>query len=270
MTEQNELFTVSQDISTSLALQSKMKEVKCYLSKLKTNIYSYIVYKRYKEDTFVGWRIKYTISQIDKYNTLTHDAILREIAIIFDTSAEFKQKIVGYHQPDICIMLQLFDPIVKRLALEQCNKWTRLEFDDAYIMCQACMFELYQKGYYLHKDLLRKSFNNKVLISLRPYKNEPSIVSMEDLIMQDEDMSFGDTLEDKEAIYKQEDEEEHEELMRVFDKVKAFCVDIMGERQFEQLFNEYANKRTTSWSRKKLQTLKRMLLIRGITLKNFK
>lgn len=270
MTEQNELFTVSQDIPASLTFQSQVEAVNNYLSELKTDIYSYIVYKRYKEDVSVGWRIKYTISQTDKYNTLTHDVVLREITAIFKTYTAVKQKIVGYHQPDICIMLQLFDPIVKRLALEQCNKWAILEFDDAYIMCQACMFELYQKGYYLHKDLLRKSFNNKVLMSLRSYKNEPNIVSLEDLILQDEDMSFGDTLEDKELRYKEEDNEEYEELMRVFDKVKAFCIDIMGERQFEQLFNEYANKRTTSWSRKKLQTLKRMLLIRGITLKNFK
>lgn len=271
MDEQNILITLSQDIPAGLTIDEQTHLLSQYLSNvISTNIYSYIVCKQYKNNSFIGWCVKYNISQTSAYNTFDHDTVILEVLKIFADTAGERQKIVGYHQPDITLMLKLYDPIVRRLATEQSNKWNKIEYDDAYSMCQLCMFELYQKGYYIHKHLLRKAFNNKILMNLRHVKNEPFIASFEDLVVQDEDMSYGDTLEDKEAQYKQEDEEEREELLRMFGKVKAFCIEILGERQFEQLFNEYANKRTTAWSRKKMQDLKKMFAMRGITPKSFK
>lgn len=271
MDEQNIFVTLSQDIPANLTVDEQTKLVSEYLSNvIGTAIYSYIVHKCYKDDAFVTWRIKYNISQIPIYNTFDHNTVISEVRKIFIDTVSEKQKIVGYHQPDIVLMLKLFDPIVRRLAVEQSDRWNKIEYEDAYSMCRLCMFELYQKGYYIHKDLLRKSFNNKILMSLRSVKDEPFIVSFENLIVHDEDVSFADILEDKETIYQQEDAEEQEELMCLFNKVKAFCIDIMGKRQFEQLFNEYANKRTTMWSRKKMQDLKRMFTKHGITIKNFK
>lgn len=275
MEEQNIIVTLSQNIPLDLTASQEETLLLDYLSNvIRTNIYSYIVYKRYRKDIFVGWCVKYNVSCIQKYNTLTHDTIVSEIMLLFSHTTSEKQRIIGYHQPDIALMLKVYDPLVKRYAAEQSNHWTVLEYEDAYVMCQLCMHKLYLKGYYIHKDLLKRCFNRDVLYYLRQFNDDKFTISIEDLILhntaKDTDITYDDILEDKTVQYERENKEDNEESMMIFNRIKKFCISIIGERQFEQLFNEYGNQCTTAWSRKKMNDLKKMCAWRNITRNSFK
>ena len=242
------------------------------LDELET-IYSYLIYAKYKEEKLVGWQIEYTVSQNDKYNTLQSSVIIDEIFAILKESNEKKvSNVIGYKQPCLDIQIQLFEPLINKLALKQCQRWRQLEFDDACQICKMTMLNLYRKGYYLHSTLVERCYNNDILMSIRKDKNKPEIVSIDKVVHQDGDnspLTIGDMIPDTSAEEEESRKDDEDLVKLVFSQVKEIIIELIGERQFEQLMRDYGNKHTTSWSRKKMQQLKDKFKKMGITWESF-
>lgn len=221
-------------------------------------IYSYIVYAKYKNGKLSHWQIEYQISQTDKYNTLKTDNVVDEILKIIALHNEDKVvEAIGFKQPDINVQLQLFDNLIDKLASSQCKQWPQLDYNEAKQLCRITMLRLYNKGYYLHSALLKRCYNNDVLYYFRKRKHDANNVSLEELMYpDDEGMSVVDTIVDEQEELNKEEKEHDEFIKIVFEQVKDLIIELIGERQFNDLMRDYGNQHTTPWSRKKMMQLK--------------
>lgn len=265
----NKLVQRIQVTHTDEEIKSQLHAV---LDELET-IYSYLIYAKYKDEKLMYWQIEYTVSQTNRYNTLYSSVIVDEIFAILKESNEKKvSNVIGYKQPCLDIQIQLFEPLINKLALKQCQRWPQLEFDDACQICKMTMLNLYRKGYYLHPTLVERCYNNDILISIRKDKNKPEIVSIDKVIHQEGDnssLTIGDMLPDTAAEEEAERKDEEDFVKLVFSQVKELIIELIGERQFNQLMRDYGNKHTTSWSRKKMQQLKDNFKKMGINWESF-
>lgn len=261
-----------QRISVNHTDEEIKSQLHTVLDELET-IYSYLIYAKYKAEKLVCWQIEYTISQTDKYNTLHSCIVVDEIFAILKESNEKKvSNVIGYKQPSLDIQIQLFEPLINKLALKQIQRWPQIEYEDACQICRMTMLNLYRKGYYLHPTLVERCYNNDILSSIRKDKNKPEIISIDKVVHHDGDntpLTIGDMLPDTQAEEDAEQKDAEEFIQLVFGQVKEIIVELIGERQFEQLMRDYGNKHTTSWSRKKMQQLKDKFKQMGINWESF-
>ena len=235
-------------------------------------IYSYLVCAKYKNGEKVGLVINYNFSQTDSYNTIHCDEQLIDTIVrtVID-NLDNNKYVVGYKQPSAEIMILAYEPLMCKLAKQQSERWNVLEYDDALSIAKIVMYKLYRKGYYIHKQVFIRAFYNEVLLELRQYKNEPDIISIDNIIFEDSEdktITYLETLYDKTLELEQEEKEHHEIVMAMFGRVKELIISFSSERQFEQLLREYGSKTTTQWSRKKMQTIKNKFKKLGITLQS--
>ena len=243
--------------------------------KLNEKVYSYLIYCRYTNKVLTHWDVEFLISETDSYNTICkHYAIADINDIILTSHRQVSTKyVIGYKQPPLELLIVLFDPLIRKLVHKQQQYWKDLEYDDLYQMCRLVICTLYTKGYYVHKNLIERSFVNEVLMHLRPDKHKPNVVSIDSPMSHCEDgaMSVGDTLTDgvsEEELRQVEDEEADKKLL---EEQRNLILELLGsERQYKQLLREYGNKSTTNWSRTTVQRLKKTLAKIGITDQSFK
>lgn len=261
-----------QRISVNHTDEEIKSQLHTVLDELET-IYSYLIYAKYKAEKLVCWQIEYTISQTDKYNTLHSCIVVEEIFAVLKESNEKKvSNVIGYKQPSLDIQIELFEPLINKLALKQTQRWPQIEYEDACQICRMTMLNLYRKGYYLHPTLVERCYNNDILSSIRKDKNKPEIISIDKVVHHDGDntpLTIGDMLPDNQAEEDAEQKDAEEFIQLVFGQVKEIIVELIGERQFEQLMRDYGNKHTTSWSRKKMQQLKDKFKQMGINWESF-
>lgn len=261
-----------QRISANCTDEEIKNQLHIILDEVET-IYSYLVYARYKEEKLVYWQIEYLISQTSEYNTLHKDSIINEIFIILKKSNEKTiSTVIGYKQPAISLQLKLFDPLINKLALEQTQRWSQIEYEDACQICRLTMVNLYRKGYYLHPRLIRRCYNNDILCFIRKDKNKPEILSIDKVIYHEGDntpLTIADTIPDNQAKERAEQKDAEQFVHIVFEQVKEIIIDLIGERQFDQLMRDYGNKHTTSWSCKKMRELRRKFDEMGISWNSF-
>lgn len=223
------------------------------------NIYSFIVRRNN------GYKCQITLCNEDKYNTISKDEAM---AKIFE--AIISNKEIAYAQPSLDIQLELFQPYIHALAREQQHRWQYLEYDDLLQICYLSLTRLYRKGYYINNLLLRTTYIRDVLLHIRKSRTSYTVISIEDTYGKDDSMSIADTLEDVAYANEQSDKEQHSELLNIFDEVKNIIIGIIGERRFEQMYREYANKVTTNSTRQTVTKIKRNFNRNGITLKSFR
>ena len=147
-----------------------------------------------------------------------------------------------------------------------------LDCEDLLQMCRLVIMRLYRNGYYIHKRLVRRAFNNEVLMHIRKDKNKPIIVSVNSTVYEDDsddELTLLDTLPDTQAIL---DEQDMLDEAAKFDIIKAkreIIVKKIGQRQYDQLVREYGNNMSTGWSRKLVFDLHKYLESMNITSKSF-
>lgn len=233
-------------------------------------IYSYIVFK--KDDTFV---IQCNISQTERYNTLTVDDVVNDIINIILNYEEINNDILakgvlGYKQPPLELMLEAYDPLVNKLAMQQSEHWKQYERCDLCQICRMVMINLYRKGYYLHKELIRKCFINELLLEMRNDKYKPTVMSLDDVFYKpitsgSEDLTFADIIKDTSEELVEQEKRISEAEMLIFNELKDIIVDLIGIRQWNEFYRDYVNKHTTAWSRKTLMKIKNHLATLGLT-----
>ena len=149
-------------------------------------IYSYIVYAKYKNGKLDHWKVEFMLSQHDEFNELNISNVAYDVAKMTELSVVSEtQKVLGYKQPSPEVLLKVYEPLINKLVKEELNRWNYLEYEDLLQMCRLVMMRLYRNGYYIHKNLLRRAFNNEVLMHIRKDKNKPIMVSVNSTIYED-------------------------------------------------------------------------------------
>lgn len=269
----NVLMHVKQKISAATDIK-RVEEILCETFDGIDSIYSYLIYVDYDANP-LQYTIQYNISQNEELNTLTLEDVLTGVIHTLETvDLTERKKIIGYGQPSIEIVLETYDPLVHKLARYQKNRWKTYDYDDLCQICRFVMIKLYRKGYYIHRRLLQRSFENEIWMDVKKHKGDHLVVSFEDTFYQpagnsSEELLFADIVPDKELI-EQEEEEDREEVNKlIFEEVKAIVIEHIGPRQWDELMRDYGNNHTTSWSRKALQRVKKHLEQLGISRKDF-
>lgn len=265
----NILYKLTLHIDVSLTLPDIEDLVIQSLSEMDF-IYSYLVYNVYKDNKLTGWQVQYNISQVERYNVLSCKEVIDGILQSISEQRNVAQRVLDYKQPSLDVMLQVYQPLINKLAREQHERWQHLEYEDLVSMCQLTMVKLYNKGYYVHKSLLTRSFQHDVLLMLRGQPYNPDLVSIEQPMPDtgDEQLTVGDTIRDISQEERQVDEEDRAMFDSLFQAVKRIVVTLYGERQFDQLLREYGNKHTTDWSRRRMQRIKSYFSDNHITKKS--
>lgn len=230
------------------------------------NVFSYVVYSKPN-----GWLVKYNLSNIDEYNTLTPDACVSMIYTICAAARYLHKpnKIVGYQQAELSVLIKAFENLICKLTHRAYLEWSQIGYDDLKQICYLTFCKLYNRGYYIHKSILEKSFSRDILLVLRKDKNKPQIVSIDTKISEDDNVTIGDCIPDV-SIEEDRVQKENADVNRqIFEEMKSIIVDYMGPRQYDQLLREYSNKSTSAWGRKKMIELKAYLFDLGISIKSF-
>lgn len=235
-------------------------------------IYSYIIYT--EPDIFFkdinNLRIQLNISSVPLYNTIELKTAVDGIEKICVNELANKtgKKVIGYKQPPIEIMLEAYDNLVLKLAKTAAMHWQQLEYEDLCQTCRLVMCNLYNKGYYLNKSLVEKSFNNAVLCSIRKDKMKPIIISFESLLdnKDDSNLSIKDTLINQDLENENYDKENDNWNIDILKELQIVLGALITQRQLDQLLREYSTKNVTPLSAKKIQTIKHYLARNKITL----
>lgn len=234
---------------------------------------SFIVYGVYADDKLIAWNINFNVSQTDAYNTISKQDIIEHLDKHLYASINGEKKyVICYMQPQLDLLIKLYKPLIIHLAKEQHHQWKYLEIEDLVQMCNLVICDLYYKGYYVHKRLIRRAYINYVLMHIRKDKNKPTTISFEqEYYMSDDDdaITVENKIPDNTMVEELDDKYTSEVDAKVLNEMKQLVIDFIGPRQYDQLLREYSNKSTTAWSRKLMTTIKAHMFELGINVKSF-
>lgn len=239
-------------------------------------IYSYIVRAIYKKGKFSHWNVKFMISQTDAYNQIYMADAAADIlnTIMMHASEDETKVIIGYKQASLATLVEVYEPLVKKLALEQHAHWQDLEVDDLCQICRMVICTLYNGGYYVHKRIIQRAFYNEVLMIERKKMSQcpldengepkaPTLVSTDDAKYTDSNgdtITYGESIEDPhrtdDALLEECDVKETEDLMGYY---KDLVIDVMGARTYDAVLTEYKNGNPSKWAVTEVQKVKKKI-----------
>lgn len=203
-----------------------------------THVYSYKLL-----DKGADWKVEWLVSNIEGYNTIP-------VKDMFDgISPEMKHKdvLVTFRQPPIELLLKLYEPLISKLSLRQVRNW-RIEYEDAEQICRLTIITLHKQGYFLHKSLISRAYENEILMMLRNQLTQVDYILSADLSkdQQEEIELIADDSEDLQAI---------EEL----NTRREAVIKLIGERQYNEYLRQYNNDNIAQATRQALYRLGRKL-----------
>lgn len=269
----NDLINIRIDLQKDMSEEQMQDTLHKMLHRF-TYIYSYIIY-----DKDNAYRVIALVSQTLPYNTLYVDNVIDNVIDFIcnehDPTLQLSQNVIGYEQPPLEILLETYKPLIYKLSLQQYHMWPQVELEDLIQMCNLRICVLYQQGYYIHKNLLSRSFANAVLMFLRPEKYKPQTVSLDEISKgKDEEtaVNIAETIEDEHA---------NEEMNEVLDEVdgitfedlvnqecKQIVLEFISPRTYDQWMIEYNTKTVSRQTASQVNALKSKLKMLGISRKN--
>lgn len=249
----------SYEISKTTDVEKRVNEIFENLG----NIYSYIIFD--KDDTYL---LKFTIYADDKYNTFNSKYVCYNILSKIKKSQNCETK-VYFEQPNINIIYELYNNFLKKIAMKTSKHWN-MDFDDCYQIACLVLVKLYNKGYYLNKNIITTSFDNEILCLQRKNKTDVIIISIDDSLKTDEgNLTIKDTIEDTQDIIDKETKEQQEYAKIVLNEIKFLLRNNISDRRFDFLLRRYATKTVDGSSAKDVQFIKKKLKDMNITKKYF-
>ncbi len=213
------------------------------------------------------------VSDNSQYNTIDTAFCIDKIydAICDNRFRDRNTQIITYAQPPLDILCEALSPLVYSLANEQLRHWKHMELEDLVQRCYCTLCELYNKGYYIHKSLLRESYKNSIISYLRanPVAQE-NVVSFDDSIgTDDESLSVLDTLENN-SFDEISDYETSIAEKELYQCIKQWIIDTYGQEAYDRLVYEYSNKKvSSSTSHLKRKIMNKLKLNRNSFIKKF-
>lgn len=85
-------------------------------------LYSYIVYTEYKDDTLIGWKCQFCVSHTSTYNCLlSYDCVIEIVKLIqesYASAASTSHKyIIGYKQAPLPVLLSILEPLTNSVGI---------------------------------------------------------------------------------------------------------------------------------------------------------
>ena len=227
-------------------------------------IYSYVVYANESQ-----YKIVYHISETAEYNTLNAGCVITNIINgIYLAAKVEKTGIIAYEQPSLEMLCKLLQPLVRSLVQEQYYKWKKLYcYEELVQICYTSLCSLYDKGYYIHKYILRKTFINDIYLFARQYNTKGhKVISLYSTVKNsDETVTVEDTIPDTQQLEAQEDRENEEVLVRIRAEQRGIIIDLIGQRQYDQIIREWTARATTGATQRKVNSLKHKVKQLGYT-----
>ena len=215
-------------------------------------VYSYAIFVDKQPATML--RIELLYSYTVRYNTISLQTIVDAVKHTINTVQG--DKLVAYKQPPLDILIHTYEPLILKLAKQQQEHWKQLELDDLMQMARLCICILYNSGYYVHKKLIIRTFNNYVLQTVRKERYRPTILSLDAPLPQSDKLTIGDVIRDTGYDERLQDVEDREEDLTFLKEFRAIVIHDIGERQYEQLLKQYSAKATSTWATKRVHDLK--------------
>lgn len=229
-------------------------------------IHSYIVYN--DGDNYL---VQYNICDKNAFNELRMCDVIDELTKSLSNN-NTTSHVVTYKMSSLSTLCKMYKPMIVKMAKEQCARWKDLEFEDAIQMCNLTLCNLYYKGYYIHRNLLHRAYNNYILMFVKKDRNKPNMKSLDDAYSKSDDdqlLTIKDMIPDVADIQAKQDEDNLVIERKIVNEMRDIIIDYIGPRQYDQLLREYTNKQTTNWSRKLMMDLKAHLFELGISYKSF-
>lgn len=227
------------------------KELRNKLNEIQVTIPSIYSCLLYYDDNYT---FLLNIDQNQSNNTIRLDTVIQELNDTIDLS----KKTIYFKQPSVEVMIHTYNNYIYSLSLEQQMHWKNLELDDLLQIGYICIFNLDRKGYYVHKQLLRKTFINEVLRMLRVDKYKPTVISLDAPLKLDEgNAEVEDLIPSVDTIAEFFDNMTCEQdRIAMIDEQRRLVQLFVTPRRYDQLIREYGNKITTNAGRKKINELK--------------
>lgn len=236
------------------------------------NVYSYILYANYIKDCLKDFHVEFLVSQTDGYNTISQEDVIASIAaqILKHSQSEKQSYVIGYKQPPLDKLLELYEPLVQSLATKQQQYWQQLEYEDLCQMCRLCICTLYKAGYYLHKTLIQRAFTNDVLLSIKKERYTDKPLSLNHKVKYDDErIELMDLIPDTSMIEEIDEKNDNEDKLRILQEKRDLIIEEVGPRQYDQLIRAYSFGNTDARSRAIVNKLKNKFIAQGITENTF-
>lgn len=269
--EYNILSKLVQRIPCNTGREQMERELHLVLDEL-GYIYSYIVYNTYKDDVLWGWTIQYMFSQTDEYNTLPASWCVEGILQGISHYTVTPNNVLCYCQPDVEVMMRVYEPLLRKAARNACEQWTGTEYEDALSSAYLVMLRLYRRGYYVHKRLFLRAYNNEILMQLRHKRREPPTISLDTIVENDDNdvTTYANIIPDEQYNIRMEEREERDLMASIAYTLKQLLLQYMTEREYDELLRDYGQGHTTNASRRRLSRIKDKFARLGITYKQLR
>lgn len=241
----------------SRLLYNKLKDVPDGL------LYSYTVRKGQDKQGDNRYLVSYCVSQTARYNTVNiHCAIANIVNAIYNTHKQ--RGIIAYEQPTLDILVDVLEPLVHTLVVRQHKRWQRFTYDDLKQECFLVLCTLYRKGYYIHKLLLQRSFDNAVYLRLRKLSRDHIMVSLDAQLGGNvEGLTIADSVIDEQEQYEREQAEQNEILQQEFALQRELVLDIISERQYSDIIRQYRTKTVDGRTASRVHKIKNSMIKKG-------
>lgn len=226
---------------------------------VKTCWYSWSLYKRDDEH----YCLTYHVSQTDRFNTLDVGCAITNI-VNAAVDSNKAHSIVGYDQPMLSVLVEVMAPLVNSLVNLEAKRWRQFSHDDLTQTCYMCLCELYRKGYYIHKALLRRAFTNTLYYKLRKSPRDVVIVSLTAPVHDTDDLVMvQDTIPDIDEEYEREEYENKQVVNQILSEQREIIINLIGERRYNDLLREWRSKTVDNSSSVTVNRLRKKLIEAG-------
>jgi hypothetical protein len=151
----NEVYSFKTEIPLDITYDLLSKTIENLLQSVE-KIYAYFVGR--KNDLIT---IRIHCSTVDEYNTFDKCDVIETIlsSIIDYLVALTKVKCICFGQPPLDLLVELYQPMLVKMAHKIHNQWNMFEIDDIVSMANLTVVKLYRQGYYIHKQLIWTALN---------------------------------------------------------------------------------------------------------------
>ena len=227
------------------------------------------VYSYFSNLTKNRYRVRLNISNIASFNTYDKEYIASLVQYDLLYRKPDSRSVVGFINPPIELYMRESDPLVYNICNRFHKTWSMIEMDDLIQYCRLSIMKLYNKGLYLHPNLIARTFYNDMMMVLRKDPVRIDIDSLDEIAFDNSDdnsIALVDQLEDPAALEQIDGIIESAANDWIVEKVKTIILLKFGKRAYEQLLREYGQfGKTTEIGRKLMQQVKKQLNRVGMT-----
>lgn len=116
---------------------------------------------------------------------------------------------------------------------------------------------LYNKGYYLHKSLIFRSFVNRLNRSIRKSKHFTDTVSFESPVKDEGNLTLADVIADENDSLSKYEEDDYTQFL--FNEIKKIMLESMSQLSFDMLMIQLENKCIMPSSAKALMSVRKKI-----------